>query len=239
MKSSPVLSKKERKIERTKSIILNAAEELFSKREYDMVTMEEIAERAALSRATLYIYFNTKEKIYFKLGISKIKELINQYELEDRSKLSGEQQLLILSESLLQTILEAPFYCQLIRKFFNRSKEANLSIEDIFYKILIEKNKTQLKTKSKSQHKIVFDLLEKYIEYRKLWQKSIEKGLIDGSIQSNSNIHHLNFFIIMLIFGLVEQIDLRRSLMTQVGLKNIELTKFILTLIKKLLHGEI
>ena len=237
--NSEDLSKKERKKLRTKKIILDAAKELFYEKGFDSITMEEIADLAALSRATLYNYFNTKEEIYFNIGISKLELWIKQYELLDATKYSGEQQVLFLTENLVKDILEFPPYSKLLRRFFCRSKELNLPIEGIFFNRTIEKEKTQKKVNFEPQNQIFIDLLERYINYRNLWQKSVEIGIKDGSIKSTSNSYHLNFIIIMVILGLLDQIDFRRSLMKMVGLSNDQILDFILRLTKKFLEGEV
>ncbi|MFW9973104.1 MAG: TetR/AcrR family transcriptional regulator [Candidatus Odinarchaeota archaeon] len=233
------LTKKERKLLRTKKIILDAAKELFSEKNFDLVTMEEIADLAALSRATIYNYFNTKEEIYFTLGISKLEDWIEQYELLDLNKYSGEQRVLFLSENLVRDLTEFPFYIKLLRRFFNRSKELNLPIQEIFYNTMIEKNELQNNSKFKQQNEIFLYLLEAYVKYRKLWQESIEIGMKEGSIASPSNSTHLNFILIMLIFGFLDQIDFRRSLMDMVNLSNEEIKGFIIRLTKKFLEGGI
>jgi len=62
-KTGAKLTRRERKTLRTRQEILDAARELFDKNPYDDVTMDDIAEQADLSRATLYNHFNSKEDI--------------------------------------------------------------------------------------------------------------------------------------------------------------------------------
>ncbi|MFX0039279.1 MAG: TetR/AcrR family transcriptional regulator [Promethearchaeota archaeon] len=239
IKDSEDLTKKERKILRTKNIILNAAKKAFSEKGFDFVTMEEIADLAALSRATLYNYFSTKEEIYFTIGISKLEDWFEQYESLDSTKLSGEQMALFLTENLVKDLLEYPIYIKLLRRFFYRSKELNIPIQEKFYDGMIEKKEIQKNSKFEPQNEIFLELLESYIKYRQLWKRSIEIGTKDGTITSSSNPTHLNFFLIMTIFGLLDQIDFRRSLMDLVNLTNDEIVRFILRLTKKFLEGEI
>ncbi|MCB9764457.1 MAG: TetR/AcrR family transcriptional regulator [Alphaproteobacteria bacterium] len=52
--------------EATRQRILAAATELFCERGYDRATMEEIAERAGVSRSTLYVYGSSKEDILIR-----------------------------------------------------------------------------------------------------------------------------------------------------------------------------
>jgi AcrR family transcriptional regulator len=233
------LSKKERKVLRTKNFILDAAKELFSESGFDFVTMEEIADLAALSRATLYNYFNTKEDIYLNIGISKLEDWIQQFKLIRPSNLSGKEQVLFLTENLVKDILEVPLYSNLLRRFFYRSKELNLPIQKVFYSKIVEEEDIDNIPEVESQSKIFLSLLECYINYRGLWKISIEKGIKDGSITSQANPTHLNFFLIMIIFGLLDQIDFRRSLMNMVKLSNEEITGFIIRLTTKFLEGEV
>jgi AraC-like DNA-binding protein len=239
LKNSEDLTKKERKILRTKNIILEAAKEVFSKKSFDSITMEEIADLAALSRATLYNYFSTKEEIYFSIGITKLKHWIEQFKLSNSIKKSGEDQIMLLAENLVRDILKFPLYSKLLRRFFYRSKELDLPIEKAFYDLMIEKKDSPNLADIKSKNQIFFHLLECYIIYRRLWQNAIEIGIKDGSIKSTSNSTHLNFMIIMSIFGLLDQIDFRRSLMNMVGLTNEDINEFILRLTKKFLEGSI
>jgi AcrR family transcriptional regulator len=237
--NSEELPKKERKLLRTKNVIIDAAKVLFSKKSFDMITMEEISDLAALSRATLYNYFNTKEDIYFNIGISKLEDWIEKYRLFDTTKCSGAEQVLLLSESLVNDILEYPVYSRLLRRFFYRSSELDIPIENIFYDKLIEKKNYEILSKIEAKDEVFVKLLDSYIEYRQIWQNSIEEGLKDGSVKSGSNPNHLNFIIIMIIYGFLDQIDFRRTLMDLVNLSNEEIKVFILRLVKKFLEGEI
>ncbi len=47
------------------SVILQAAAELFTEKDFHQVLMEEVALRARVGKGTLYRYFPTKEDLYF------------------------------------------------------------------------------------------------------------------------------------------------------------------------------
>ncbi|MEJ2295346.1 MAG: TetR/AcrR family transcriptional regulator [Candidatus Lokiarchaeota archaeon] len=218
---------------------MNAAKDLFSKESFDTISMEEIAGATALSRATLYNYFNTKEEIYFNIALDKVEDWIEMYELLKHKDYSGKALVIKLTEELVKDILEYPHYSKLIRRFFYRSNDLNLPIEEIFYNKLIKNIESQNKTNFTSQNKIFLQLLDVYVNYRALWQNAINMGIKDGSITSKSNPSHLNFMIIMLILGLLDQIDFRRSLMEMVEISDGKITQFILKLVTKILEGEI
>ncbi|MGN6670267.1 MAG: TetR/AcrR family transcriptional regulator [Candidatus Nucleicultricaceae bacterium] len=71
-------------IKRTKNAsIRQAAELLFIKKDYEDITMDEIAAAAHVSKATLYKHFRTKEVLY----LATIKDLFAQFD-QDQSDLS-------------------------------------------------------------------------------------------------------------------------------------------------------
>jgi TetR/AcrR family transcriptional regulator len=80
-----VVERKEREKEQRRSDIIEAAEKLFFEKQFDDVSMDDIANAVELSRATLYLYFNDKESLYFAvilrgIGImrAKFKESIDR-----------------------------------------------------------------------------------------------------------------------------------------------------------------
>jgi len=76
-----VAERKEREKEQRRSDIISAAERLFFSRQFDDVSMDDIANAVELSRATLYLYFKDKESIYFAVllrGIRIMSEIFKE-----------------------------------------------------------------------------------------------------------------------------------------------------------------
>jgi len=70
-------SRKEQEIEARKKDILEISAELFAQKDFHGVTMDEIAEKVGLSKGTLYLYFETKEKLFFSILIERTQSLIH------------------------------------------------------------------------------------------------------------------------------------------------------------------
>ena len=74
-----IVERKEReKAERRRSI-LEAARELIQEKTFEEITMEDLAKRLELSRATLYLYFRNKSESYTTLLIEGMGELEDGY----------------------------------------------------------------------------------------------------------------------------------------------------------------
>src|SRR3989337_340937 len=68
-----ILSKKE--IKRKK--ILNAAADLFSRKSYHEVMMEDVAKMIDVAKGTVYNYFSSKEELYFSIMSLRMGNLLN------------------------------------------------------------------------------------------------------------------------------------------------------------------
>ncbi len=77
--------RKERERQARRAEIMRAAEALFSERGFHEVTMDAIAERAELSKGAVYLYFCSKEELFFTL----IRETANDF-LETLEKAMAE-----------------------------------------------------------------------------------------------------------------------------------------------------
>ena len=75
-----VLNRKERKKLRRHQQILEAAYKVFQETGYSAATMDMIAESADLAKGTIYIYFKSKEELYFSLLVNGLDILIELLE---------------------------------------------------------------------------------------------------------------------------------------------------------------
>jgi AcrR family transcriptional regulator len=71
--------RKERERKRRKDRILNAVISLIEEKGFEKTTMEEIAERAELSKGTLYLYYNDKASLYQAIKKRALQFLHDQF----------------------------------------------------------------------------------------------------------------------------------------------------------------
>ncbi|WP_127586427.1 TetR/AcrR family transcriptional regulator [Paenibacillus koleovorans] len=75
--------KTDRRILRTKQAITTAFLELFAKKDFEQITINEIADRANVNRGTVYLHFSDKYELLDKCMESHIQELISLCQSQD------------------------------------------------------------------------------------------------------------------------------------------------------------
>ena len=87
--------RKERKRHReqeNKQFILNAAENVFAKRGYAQATMDDVADAAQFSKATLYRYFKSKQEMFMEIILNNFDEAYrNSIKIQEKDKNSSEK----------------------------------------------------------------------------------------------------------------------------------------------------
>lgn len=116
--------KKREKIVRMQQI-QNAAKELFMLKGFNSTTVEEIAEKAELSPATIYLYFKNKEELYASLNLIALQYLCNRIEeIYKNKRLSVESRILKFKDAMYDTFRHDPL---ILRNIFHIQIEDTLS----------------------------------------------------------------------------------------------------------------
>lgn len=71
----------EKEREQRRTYILDSAEELFFAKGFSSVSMDEIAKKVGLNKATIYLYFEDKDSLFFGIVLRKMR--IHHKSLED------------------------------------------------------------------------------------------------------------------------------------------------------------
>jgi len=97
-----ISERKEREKLRRREEILDAAEKVFFSRGIENSTMDDVAEKAELSKGTLYLYFKSKEDIHWAITHRGIIDLrIHMEKIVDPEK-NAIENLLIIAEAFIK-----------------------------------------------------------------------------------------------------------------------------------------
>ena len=96
--------------------ILDAAAQLFGRRPYHEVRMDDIAAQAGVAKGTLYLRFKTKEDLYLALVVNGMERLFE----EVRQKVAGpgtpEERLLVFVREVVRFFDCSPYVLDLIQR---------------------------------------------------------------------------------------------------------------------------
>jgi len=135
--------RRERKKRETRTRILLAATDLLRRRGFEATTVEEIAEAADVSRATLFNYFPHKTALVSELGDSLFANFQRAVEAARALPLSTSERLLELFRGSAQRLLANPDYSRALlvettarRRDFDERKDRVTALHHAFRQIL-------------------------------------------------------------------------------------------------------
>jgi AcrR family transcriptional regulator len=119
-----VRERKQREKDLRREQIQNAAKHLFIKKSYSSTTIEEIAQQAELSPATIYNYFKNKEELYISLNLISLQYLLDEVTKIDKNKrIAIEKKILKFKDAMYNTFKYDPL---ILRNIFHAQIEDTL-----------------------------------------------------------------------------------------------------------------
>ena len=143
-----------------KEKIIQAAITTFSKYGYDKTRMDDIAKSAKLGKGTLYLYFKSKEELFYAISENSIKELKEQL-----SKLFSKK------EDLVQDA----------EKFYDQYRNLIHDSEKVSFEMIAESSRNpKLRKALYEQRMKVYDIVIDYL------RRQIEKGFFRKDMDVNA-----------------------------------------------------
>lgn len=240
-----------RKKEKTRKTILNEAERLFYEKSYRDVLLEDIAEAAFVSRATLYNYFKNKDEVFFAVGYRLVKQENESIITSLPVELSGRDQILFLCEKTLKDLGRNLILFKHTRKYFERINDKNSPFQKINYYIIEKLGPSTIFEFDENQSPIKNLNLEEEFDYPNyvkyvievfrngnFWGKAIRKGKEDKSIKNTLEEFNIGHYLSMFMSGIVHEIELRKFVMDQMGFTRDMIISQTLDLIALFLDGK-
>ena len=84
-------------ISKTRSILIDVAQQLFAKQGVENTTMNDIAKASQRGRRTLYTYFSSKNDIYKAVIESELNGLYKKLETVIKRDISADDKLILLA----------------------------------------------------------------------------------------------------------------------------------------------
>lgn len=117
--------RKEREKQQRRNDIIDAAERIIAAKGYSFATMDDIAKEAEFSKRTVYLYFNSKEQLYFEIMVRGYKIFIRMIN-ESLDQLSQTEHLLRVKQigiTFYDFMERYPDYFKAIMTYENSEKD--------------------------------------------------------------------------------------------------------------------
>ena len=125
-----IQERKEREKEMRRQQIIDAAEKVFTSRGVCDATIENIAEEAELSPATLYLYFKNKDELYASLNLRMLEVLVQKMEdIYHQDRLNPENKIMALKKALYEVYEHNPMNVINVLRFQSSEELRKLSPE--------------------------------------------------------------------------------------------------------------
>jgi AcrR family transcriptional regulator len=121
---------KEQAIRRTD--IIDAAERVIFSKGYLAATMDDIAREAEFSKRTVYVYFNSKEQIYFEIMVRGYRLMLAalRQTLAAAGTVSAADQVRVMAESMYQFSLTQANYFNAIMEYETGERDFQNGVPD-------------------------------------------------------------------------------------------------------------
>lgn len=129
-----IAERREREKQQRWNDILDAAQSIFFEKGYNTSKMDDVAEKAELSKGTLYLYFKSKEELYFGLTLRALNDLRQRFQNVINQKANGLEKIKKIGEAYYNFSIEEPDFFKTIAQFEIAQLEADAVAETVSQK---------------------------------------------------------------------------------------------------------
>lgn len=182
--------RKEKEKEIRKNDIINAAERVFFTKGYTNATMDDVAREAEYSKRTIYVYFNSKEQIYFEImirGYRLMMDMLNT-NLQKEEVYTAIEDIKQMASTLYRFSNDYPNYFGAIMEYENSALDFQNGIPD-------------------HSREECYALGEQILGYL---IDALNKGVKDGSVRSDLNIKNTAITLWACIIGVFNTVKKKK-----------------------------
>ena len=208
---------KEREREQRRNDIIDAARKLFADKDFDEVSMNEIAGKVGLGKSTLYLYFKNKESLYFAVVLRGTRIWAEMVKEEVKKGNTGLEKLIFYGNANRRFSNEYPDYFRLLYSPTSIKKQFDMD-----------------KMTSSGEFQEVRELFK---EIMFIGIDSIEKGRDEGEIRSDVDPTEAAILLSVIYNGKVNMGDWAKELLESRGIDEqkfgTDIGDFFLHMLKK------
>ncbi len=124
-------SRREREKTQRRKAIIQAAEKIFFEKGFQATTIQEISDKTELSKGTIYLYFKSKDELFFEVCMSGIEAFRDYLEEKAKREKSPEAKVKAVYMAYIEYSLNQPHIFRVLQDTFNDRVRRNLSAKTI------------------------------------------------------------------------------------------------------------
>ena len=198
---------KEREREQRQNDIIDAARKLLIDRDFDEVSMDEIAREVGLGKSTLYLYFKNKESLYFAIVLRGIRIWDQMIKEEVEKGNTGLEKFIAYGNANREFSIKYPDYFRLLYSPTSIKKQFDMD-----------------KMNSSEEFKEVRELFK---EIMSVGIDSIQKGIDDGEIRPEVDPVETAILLSVIFNGKVNMGDWAKEMLENRGIGEEKFTRDI------------
>ena len=132
------LERKEMKRKQKREEIISTAERLFFSKGYDDVSMNDIAKDVGMSKATLYLYFDNKDSLFFAVVLRGAEIMKSLIEKEIGTVEKGIDKIFAYRNAYFNFALRYPDYLHIYNYFISGRFNLTRIVDNLVMKDVIE-----------------------------------------------------------------------------------------------------
>lgn len=177
-----IVERREREKKQRQQDIINAAEKLFFSKGFDNVSMKDIASEVELSKATLYLYFQNKESLFFAIVLRGTRILNSMVKDAVENEIKGIDKVAAFRNAYNDFTEQYHDYIQI----YNYFQSGRFNLTDNSFK-----KKENKRTKSDVSMPYVSECAMEILKLRNerfsILCDSVQKGIDDETIREDVN----------------------------------------------------
>jgi AcrR family transcriptional regulator len=189
---------KEREREQRQSDIIDAARKLIAHKDFDEISMNEIAREVGLGKSTLYLYFKNKESLYFAIVLRGIRIWAKMIKEEVKKGNSGFEKFVLYGKANREFSNQYPDYFRLLYSPTSIKKQFDMD-----------------KMNSSEEFQEVQELFK---EIMSIGIDSIQKGIDEGEIRPEVDPTEAMILLSIIFNGMVNMGDWSKDILESKGI---------------------
>ena len=198
---------KEREREQRRNDIIDAARKLFADKDFDEVSMDEIAKEVGLGKSTLYLYFKNKESLYFAVVLRGTRIWAEMVKEEVKKENTGLEKLILYGNANREFSNKYPDYFRLLYSPTSIKKQFDMD-----------------KMNSSEEFQEVRELFK---EIMFIGIDSIQKGIDEGEIRPDVDPVEAAILLSVIFNGKVNMGDWSKEMLESKGIDEQKFSKDI------------